>query len=205
MKIEAHPLLDVAVFQTKFPNRMTDMEDPDWLAALRQGGSAPFASSDEIRKEVRDLFRVAGYKPTGRGKPASEYLVKAEAAGGLSPINAAVDVCNVVSLGSGLPVSVVDAGKVEQPLSVKIAGEDGTYVFNPSGQQIRFQGLFCLYDRQGPCANGVKDSQRTKTGPDTTSTITVIWGTTALPGRTAEVLKWYAELLQKLGGEVEIY
>jgi DNA/RNA-binding domain of Phe-tRNA-synthetase-like protein len=205
MKIEPHPLLDAAVFKTEFPNPMAEMEDPDWLATLRQGGPAPFSTTDEIRKVVRDLFRVAGYKPTGRGKPASEYLVKAAADGGLSSINAAVDVCNVVSLGSGLPISVVDAARIDPPLCVKIAGEDGTYVFNPSGQAIRFQGLFSLYDQHGPCANGVKDSQRTKTGPDTTSTVTVIWGTTTLSGRTAQVLEWYTELLQRLGANVDNY
>ncbi len=205
MKIEPHLLLDAAVFRTAFPDRLGSLEDPEWLAALRRGGTAPFTTDDRIRKAVRDLFRTAGYKPTGRGKPASEYLLKAAEGHGLPSINAAVDICNVVSLHTGLPISVVDAGRLEEPISLRIAGEDeGAYVFNRSGQEIRFGGLFCLFDRQGPCANGVKDSQRTKTGPETTNTISVVWGTTALPGRSAAALNWYVELLGRMKAEVEV-
>ena len=46
------------------------------------------------------MMRHGGYKPTGRGKPASEYLVKAAGNGKLGAINLAVDSCNVVSLGN---------------------------------------------------------------------------------------------------------
>ena len=61
---------------------------------------APLSPDDDTRKIVRDVFRHGGYKPTGRGKPASEYLVRAAGEGKLSTINAAVDLCNVVSLHS---------------------------------------------------------------------------------------------------------
>ena len=35
----------------------------------------PFPRSEELRQQVRNSLRPHGYKPTGRGKPASEYLV----------------------------------------------------------------------------------------------------------------------------------
>jgi len=55
--------------------------------------------------------------------------------------------------------------------------------------------LLCLADEQGPCANAVKDSQRTKTGDTTTRLLTVIWGTTELPGRAEAVSTYYRQLL----------
>ena len=58
-------------------------------------------------------------------------------------------------------------------------------------------GLLCLFDADGPCANAVKDAQRTKTGPETRRTLSLIWGTIALPGRAAETETWYRELLEK--------
>ena len=205
MEIQHHDLLDAAAFLTRFPAPLSELVSPDWLIALLQPeGTAPLAPDDEVKSAVRGLFRVAGYKPTGRGKPASEYLVRAAEQNRLSTINPAVDVCNAVSYHSGLPISVVDTGKAKPPYRVEIAGADGSYIFNPSGQEIRFKGLFCLYDCEGPCANGVKDSQRTKTGDSTTGTLTVIWGTTALPGRTAVALDWYRKLLSRLGADTEL-
>jgi DNA/RNA-binding domain of Phe-tRNA-synthetase-like protein len=181
---------------------LSELPSPDWLLELlRTDSETPMRSDDRVKTEVRNLFRVAGYKPTGRGKPASEYLVRAASEGKLSSINPAVDACNVVSLHSGLPFSVVDANLAMPPYRIGIAGDDGKYIFNRSGQEIRFEGLFTLYDAAGPCANGVKDSQRTKTGDDTTETLTVIWGTTVLPGRTADALNWYRDLLHRLGAE----
>ena len=205
METQHHDLLDAAAFLTRFPVPLSELASPDWLVALLHPGSAgPLAPSDQVKTAVRDLFRVAGYKPTGRGKPASEYLVRAADQGKLSTINPAVDACNAVSYHSGLPISVVDTALAKPPYKVGIAGEEGRYVFNPSGQEIRFDGLFCLYDSAGACANGVKDSQRTKTSGDTTATLTVIWGTTTLPGRTAIALDWYRELLHRLGAETEL-
>ena len=37
-----------------------------------------------------------------------------------------------------------------------------TIATHASGQAIDVSGLLCLFDAEGPCANGVKDSQRFK-------------------------------------------
>ena len=81
---------------------------PSIIATLRSDAAAPLERNEETRAAVRDMLRHGGYKPTGRGKPASEYLVRAASEGALGSINAAVDVCNGVSLHSGFPISVVD-------------------------------------------------------------------------------------------------
>jgi DNA/RNA-binding domain of Phe-tRNA-synthetase-like protein len=172
---------------------------PDILALLSLQADAPFKSDDTVRDAVRVLLRHGGFKPSGRSKPASEYLVRAVSDGALASINAAVDVCNIVSLHSGLPISVVDLAKARAPFRVGIAESGSSYVFNASGQAIDLGGLLCLLDADGPCGNAVKDAQRTKTDAATTQTLTVIWGTNALPGRAAQAETWYRQLLHQLG------
>jgi DNA/RNA-binding domain of Phe-tRNA-synthetase-like protein len=200
LTVDDHPLLDLGAFVCELPAPLSELPTPDWLQALLAADAqAPLSRDEEVRKQVRDLLRHGGYKPTGRGKPASEYLVKASADGPLRVINAAVDACSVVSLHSGLPISVVDLDKAQAPFRVGLAPADASYVFNPSGQEIRLGGLLCLFDAEGPCGNGVKDSQRTKTHDGTRRTLTLVWGTTALGDRTTRAVTWYRELLERLG------
>jgi DNA/RNA-binding domain of Phe-tRNA-synthetase-like protein len=204
LTIEAHPLLDAAAFVATFPKPLGELGPTPLPALLSATAGAPVKSSDDVRAAVRDLLRHGGYKPTGRGKPASEYLIRAVTEGALSSINPAVDACNAVSLHSGLPISVVDLDRARPPFRISVATVETTYVFNASGQTIDVEGLLCLFDAEGACANPVKDAQRTKTTPQTTRTLSVLWGAKALGGRTASALAWYASLLQALGATVEV-
>jgi DNA/RNA-binding domain of Phe-tRNA-synthetase-like protein len=205
LTVEPHPLLDPAAFVTTFPSPLGSLPPNatrrTLLASLE--APSPLHSDDSVRAHVRDLLRHGGYKPTGRGKPSSEYLIRAVSEGALGSINAAVDACNAVSLHSGLPISVVDLDRTRSPLRIGVAPAGTRYVFNASGQEIDLGGLLCLGDADGPCANGVKDAQRTKTGPVTTRTLSVIWGTRALPGRAAEAAAWYRRLLGTMGATTE--
>ena len=124
-------------------------------------------------------------------------------AGDLGPINAAVDACNIVSLHSGLPISVVDTARALPPFRIAVAGPGERYVFNRSGQEIDLAGLVCFYDRAGACANAVRDAQRTKTTDDTRATLTVVWGVAGYEQRVAAVVQWYRELVARLGGSTE--
>ena len=179
------------------------MTPPEVLALLSTEAEVPLQTDDSIKKAVRDLLRQNGFKPTGRSKPASEYLIRAIEQGKLSSINLAVDVLNIVSLHSGLPISVVDVDLIGFPMSVRVALPGTSYVFNASGQSMDISGLICLFDNAGPCANAVKDSQRTKTSNQTTRTISVIWGTRELPGRTDATFEWYRRLLTNQGTTVD--
>jgi DNA/RNA-binding domain of Phe-tRNA-synthetase-like protein len=204
LTVAAHPLLDLRAFATTFPRPLGEMASPpELLSLLAENATAPLSSDDAVREAVRALLRQGGFKPTGRSKPASEYLLKAVREKLLSPINVAVDVCNVVSFHSGLPISVVDLDRAREPFKVEIAPAGSSYVFNSSGQSIDLGGLLCLFDTEGPCGNAVKDAQRTKTTPDTRRTLSVIWGTKALPGRAERTDAWYRELLQHQGAATE--
>ena len=205
LTIESHPLLDVVAFTTTCSGQIAELTASDSLSRLLvPDAKAPLCSDDAVRAAVRELLRHGGYKPTGRGKPASEYLARAAGDGTLGAINTAVDACNAVSLHSGLPVSVVDLDRAAAPLRIAIAPAGARYVFNASGQEIDIAGLVVLSDAAGPCAGPVKDSHRTKTHADTTRTLSVIWGTRALPGRAAAAAAWYRELLAALGAKTEI-
>ena len=204
LSIDDHPLLDLYAFAATFPLSLDELTSSEELTQLLSlDATAPLTSNDEVRAKIRNLLRHGGFKPTGRSKPASEYLIKAAREGKLTSINVAVDVCNAVSLHSGLPISVVDLHLAREPFRVGVAAQGTSYVFNRSGQSIDVSGLLCLFDAEGPCANAVKDAQRTKTGPGTRRTLTLIWGTRQLPGRAAAAQRWYQELLERHGADVE--
>jgi DNA/RNA-binding domain of Phe-tRNA-synthetase-like protein len=205
LSIDPHPLLDAVAFTTTFPAPLAELPGGCALVPLLAlDATAPLHADDAVRAAVRDLLRHGGYKPTGRGKPASEYLVRAAGDGALGSINVAVDACNVVSLHSGLPISVVDLDRAAEPLRITIAPAGSRYVFNASGQEIDVAGLVVIADAAGPCAGPVKDSHRTKTHAGTTRTLSVVWGTRALPGRTAAAAAWYRALLAGVGATTEI-
>ncbi len=204
ISIEPYPELKAICFKSLFDKPIAHLSSPDWLAdLLRLDAEAPVQRSEEQRMAVRDLLRHKGYKPTGRGKPASEYLVRAAEQEKLGSINVVVDACNVVSLHSGFPISVIDLDKSTGPWTIKPGKPDASYIFNLSGQEISVAGLLCLHDADGPCANAVKDAQRTKTSGDTTQTLTIMWGLEAYEGQLNQAFAWYRDILNRLGATVE--
>jgi DNA/RNA-binding domain of Phe-tRNA-synthetase-like protein len=204
LTLDPHPLLELSAFITVFPRPLGELpSSPELRALLAVDAPAPLTSDDRVGEAVRALLRHGGFKPTGRSKPASEYLLRAVGDNALSSINLAVDACNAVSLHSGLPITVVALDRAREPLRVGIAPAGASYVFNASGQTIDLGGLLCLFDAEGPCGNAVKDAQRTKTTAETRRTLSLIWGTKALAGRAAQALAWYRCLLEQHGATTE--
>ncbi len=203
LSVAEHPLLRIGALASAFRSTLGEIGPLPWLAdLLRADAPAPLERSEEVRRAVRDMLRCRGYKPTGRGKPSSEYLLRAAGEGELSPINAAVDACNAVSLHSGLPISVVDADLARPPLRIDVPGPGSGYVFNASGQTIDVEGIPCLFDAEGPCANAVKDAQRTKTHAGTRRTLSVVWGCAGQEALVEKALAWYREVLERAGASV---
>ena len=203
--VDPHPLLDLRAFTTTFPRPIGELKTPPAavIALFDSAAAVPMSADDALREAVRAMLRHGGFRPAGRSKPASEYLRQAAAESRLEKINPAVDVCNAVSLHSGLPISVVDLDRTQPPLRVGIAATGSSYVFNAGGQTIDLGGLLCLHDADGPCGNAVKDAQRTKTGPATVRTLALIWGTNARPGYAAAAESWYRALLAEMGAQSE--
>ncbi|NNM04222.1 MAG: hypothetical protein HKO65_03895, partial [Gemmatimonadetes bacterium] len=157
IQVDHHPILRPAAFTSRFPRPLGELPIPLWLVDLLElDADAPINRDEALRLAVRDMLRYWGHKPAGRGKPASEYLVRAVGEGVLESINAAVDVCNVVSLHSGFPIALVDLDLARPPFRVRPGTPEESYVFNASGQEMALKGLICLHDSAGPCANPVK-------------------------------------------------
>lgn len=135
------------------------------------------ADEDARRARVRDVFRNGSYKPTGRAKPASEYLVRAAADGTFPRINTLVDACNAASLAWLVPISILDVDRAgTRQFTVRLGREGEAYVFNSAGQVIQLEDLIvgCADDR--PVVNAVKDSMGTKTTDETAEVLALVYG-----------------------------
>ena len=204
LESEPHPLLVPGVFRTEFDAPLGELHPPaTWRALFALEAEVPLRRDESVRTGVRALLRHGGYKPTGRGKPASEYLLRGAGEGSLGSINLAVDACNIVSLHSGLPISVVELERARPPLRIALAGPGESYAFNAAGQTIDLGGLLCLFDAEGPCANAVKDSQRTKTTDTTERTLSVVWGPRSHARAVDAATDWYRSLLERAGARTD--
>ncbi len=195
------PLLLPLAFDARWPGPLGSLPVVDKVELTDRAPNGAYRS-EETRDQVRALLRAGGHKPSGRGKPASEYLLRAAEQTGLPQINPAVDVLNVVSMISGIPISVVDLDLIAEPLSIRNGEEEEEYVFNASDQTIALKGLLSLCDAKGPCANAVKDSQRTKTSDGSVATLQILWAPKTSESIAQAALAWYMEEVKALGGQV---
>jgi DNA/RNA-binding domain of Phe-tRNA-synthetase-like protein len=116
------------------------------------------------------MLRNGVYKPTGRGKPASEYLLRVakDDVGSFPRINGPVDTNNLVSLRYCVPISVWDRDLARtDEYEFRLGYADESYVFNPTGQTLALRDLMCgcgLYAERGsmPIVTPIKDSLATK-------------------------------------------
>lgn len=187
------------------------------VAALVAARAEPLTEAEEaIRKAVRDLLRNGRYKPTGRGKPASEYLLRAvqQDAGGFPRINAPVDVANYISLKTGLPISLWDLDRAGTSHFLFRLGRPGeAYLFNTGGQTIRLDDLIVgcrLIDDTDeaagePVVNPVKDSLATKTTDQTRRVAACVYAPLSVvpPDVLTAVCAEFAALLGGCGDAVE--
>jgi len=184
------------------PTPTTDLPEALEESLARAGSVGDSFVSAEARERVRRMLRHGKYKPSGRGKPASEFLLRAALEGSFPLVNGPVDTNNLVSLESGLPGSIFDASLAGRHLLLRrgVAGE--SYVFNPSGQSIDLQDLLlvCRFAAGAwePCGNPVKDSMATKVRPETRDVVAVLYA--PADESVDSVERWagrYAELLER--------
>ena len=163
--------------------------------------------SEAVRVQVRHVLRAGGYKPTGRGKPASEFLVGAARDSGLPMVNNLVDINNLVSVTTALPISMFDADRLCPPASIRFGRPGEAYVFNASGQTMDIAGIpvVCQAASDTPVGNAVKDSMLAKVGPETTAVLAVIYGSTELaPGCLQAAADELALLLKRYASAASV-
>jgi DNA/RNA-binding domain of Phe-tRNA-synthetase-like protein len=173
------------------------------LAAAESAIKAdPTRFSEATRAAIRNVLRKGGYKPTGRGKPASEFLLGAALEAGLPRINNLVDINNIASLEHAHPISILDLDRTGPELAVRFGRAGESYVFNNAGQSMDIAGLpvMCRGPEREACGNAVKDSMLTKVHEGTTRVLLVVYGSRELPEtaltstceRLAQLLKDHA-------------
>jgi len=156
-----------------------------YLAALleRVSAAGPDFIAPARKAAVRDMLRHGAYKPSGRAKPSSEYLLAAALARDFPAVNAPVDANNATSLEYGYPASVFDLALTGPELLLRRGAPGSSYAFNASGQTIDLGDLLCVWRRSGggwePCGNPVKDSTATKVHPGAQSVASVIYAPAA--------------------------
>jgi len=162
------------------PPRPTE-KPPAFLSAVlgeAERAGAAFVS-EETRSRVRNMLRFGKYRPSGRGKPASEFLLRAAVERAFPLINGPVDVNNAISLKSGFPGSLFDGEVTGRSLLLRRGRAGEAYVFNPSGQTIDLEDLLlvCRETDSGwePCGNPVKDSMKTKICETTRVVVAVLY------------------------------
>ncbi len=181
---------------------------PDLVAALHAAGARRVSDSESpwavARKgEVRDMLRHGTYKPTGRAKPASEYLLRTAVEGEVPVINVLADANNVVSLETLFPISIIDLDRARADRFVVRHGREGeSYVFNPSGQELSLKDLLLVarLPSDRPCATPVKDSQETKTDVSTRRALGVVYGPAGLHDAVRDATARLADLLSRHAG-----
>lgn len=174
-------------------------------AELERARTAPPVDPDPRTTTVRDLLRFGTYKPTGRGKPASEYLLNAAREGRFPRINNLVDALNLVSLRYLLPISLLDLDKVGATAFVVRRGRAGeSYVFNAAGQTIEVADLLltAALPADVALANPVKDSMASKLGDGATRVLGVVYAPASRARDAAQAAEDLSHAFAAHGGAV---
>ena len=185
ISIAPHPLLELGASSRGSRSRSRELATPIAIAQLLDAISARrSSSSDTVRTEVAQLLRHGGFKPAGRSKPASEYLVAAHAESRFPRINAAVDACNVASLYVGsadLPGR--SRSRRRRPLPIARAADRHELRVQPVGPDDRCErpARACSTPKGRPARRSrTRSARRPTTARARRSSI--VWGTTALAG-----------------------
>lgn len=161
----------------------------------------------ELRRRVRRMLRYGKYRPSGRGKPASEFLLRA-ALQESSPrqLSGRCEQRDQSRLRPSRLDLRLRYHRTPAPPAPRPAGE--RYVFNRSGQEIDLEDLLlvCRQTEAGwtPCGNPVKDAMETKITTTTRNVIAVLYAPMDEP--VERLTMWaarYAELLRSECGAAQ--
>jgi DNA/RNA-binding domain of Phe-tRNA-synthetase-like protein len=143
---------------------------------------------------TRELYRRLGKDPSRyRGSP--EALLRRSRAGKeLYRIHNVVDVINLVSLRTLLPIGLYDAAKLRPPITLR-RGEAGEAYDGIGKEQLNLEALPVLADAAGPFGSPTSDSRRTSVTTATAEVIAVVFGVTG-QGELDAALEMLAGLLR---------
>lgn len=162
-----------------------------------------FSYPDQIQKGIRSLLKAYGFHPSGRNRPASEFMVKdVQNRGRFNSINNVVDVNNHLSLITHLPISIFDLDKTGDHLGIRVGSEGENYKFNAEGQELSLKNLLVVTKENGtsaPVGSPVKDSQATKIGEQTRRLFGVVYTSNSIVSRDSlsSLMTQFQDLLKR--------
>ena len=150
---------------------LAELESVARAARARFGDGA--LTDHAVVSQVRRLFKSVGIDPT-RYRPASEALVRRIVKGqGLYHINSLVDINNLCSVESLLPLGCYDAERLSGDIHVRIGREDESY--EGIGREINISGKLVSVDDQGPFGSPIADSSRSKITEATLDALMIVY------------------------------
>jgi DNA/RNA-binding domain of Phe-tRNA-synthetase-like protein len=188
------------------------------VTAEVEAGGTPAGLTEELRLRGEEILRLpepravlesaqvlavrAGYKALGkdpaRYRGSAEALLRRVIAGkGLPQINAVVDVINLVSVESRLPVGLYDLAAVSGDVVFR-AGHAGETYKGIGKYDLNLEGMPLFADAIGPHGSATSDSERTMVTASTKRVLALIvsfGGAADLPRwtqRMTELLTLYA-------------
>src|SRR5215831_11559945 len=157
-------------------------------------GQTPVALEEALRASEERIARLAdprailqapailatraGYKALGkdpaRYRGSAEALLRRLIAGkGFPRINSVVDVINLVSVESRLPIGLYDLEKVEGAIEFR-AGRAGETYKGIGKYDLNLEGLPLFADARGPHGSATSDSERTMVTPTTKRVLAIL-------------------------------
>src|SRR6201987_4313711 len=139
---------------------------------------AKLADPRAILEAPAILATRSGYKALGkdpaRYRGSAEALLRRLIAGkGFPRINSLVDVINLVSLESRLPIGLYDLAHVEGSIQFR-AGRAGETYKGIGKYDLNLEGLPLFADAQGPHGSATSDSERTMVTEATARVLAII-------------------------------
>jgi DNA/RNA-binding domain of Phe-tRNA-synthetase-like protein len=188
------------------------------VTAEVEAPASPAALFEEMQARVQDILRLpyargvlesgqiaatrVAYKALGkdpaRYRGSAEALLRRVLAGkGLPQINAVVDVINLVSVESRLPIGLYDLAHVNGEIVFRVGRAGETYK-GIGKYDLNLEGLPVFCDAVGPHGSPTSDSERTMVTSQTKQVLAVIISFGGREGlerwtqRTMELLQRYA-------------
>lgn len=122
---------------------------------------------------VRSAYKALGKDPA-RYRGSAEALLRRIVAGkGFPQINTVVDVINLVSVESRLPVGLYDAAQISGGVVFRVGRSGETYK-GIGKYDLNLEGLPLFADDAGPHGSATSDSERTMVAPQTTGILAII-------------------------------
>ena len=149
---------------------------------------------------TRKAYKVLGKDPA-RYRGSAEALLRRVVAGkGLPQVNAVVDVVNLVSVESRLPIGLYDLARVTGEIVLRVGRASETYK-GIGKYDLNLEGLPIFCDAAGPHGSPTSDSERTMVTAATKQVLGIIISFGGEQGLERWAQRMTALLTQYAGGQ----